>query len=184
MTWVLKEKTPRPVDFYDLARSRGLLPSEDLLPLEIEKYKALARQASMWQIENPEHEPSERDRFVAVLIVSGVVPGDSADVDLVLNPHYFRRGEGVEPLRESVSQVFDFLVSELKVVRINAHVPATHGRTKKALKALGFKTEGKRRQAVSLQRGGRVDLYGLGLLADDWVKERERWVSSTASSGA
>lgn len=161
MTW-----TAAPVDeslvtaeyLYDLSKRHRLVPENVVDALSY--YERVARGCRVIIIkEGPEK--------VGELLITDIVPGESAVVDFVPKPKYFAAGE---PFAEEVERVMTPIMKRLiehhKLARLTAMVPKSRSRTCKALTACGFKKEGVMRRAIKLQRQDRQDLVIMGMLSE------------------
>jgi len=99
------------------------------------------------------------------VFVSSVVPGEQASLVLVPVAEHFRHGYH-EDFVEAFAPLFHDLFQEMDVRRINAAIPATRSRTKRALCVLGFSVEGRMKDAVKLHNEEPQDLRVLGLTKD------------------
>ena len=155
MTWELTQAHDKtPPEIYQLALSKRLVPAN--MDDAIGTFRALAQQL-IYEI----HADGE---LVATVFVHSIVPGERAQIDFVPNTQFFKDQSFKEPLKHTLGELFMQLFHGYQVHRITAQVPESRGRTKKALRALGFKVEGKMIEAVHYDGRPREDVYVMGLL--------------------
>lgn len=142
---------------YDVYRRHRLVP--DSVPLAFSSFKSLAATGEVYRV-------VADDAVVATVIVSGVVPGERADVDLVPVSKFFRGGYE-EELRLALSPIWRDAFDRHKVRRLTAGVPASRRRTVKAFRALGFMVEGVLRDGAKIVDRDPEDLVLLGMLPSD-----------------
>jgi hypothetical protein len=159
MTWTVRMVPPdrlTPEVLYDINKRHGLL--HDDLTVTIPGLMTMANTAQVFVA-------YMGDLQVATAIISRVVPGVSAEFDLIPVAKYFR-GRWKNDLRAAMEPLLENLLSRQHVRRITAYVPASRSRAIKALDALGFKKEGEMRKAVQLEGKEPEGLVILGLLEE------------------
>ena len=170
MTWTIELLDTPAEEVYALLKRHRLVPDS--------RFAAAA--ACKVLASGDHHRIFDGESVVADLFVSGVLDDDTAAVDLVPVPRYFRTGFDV-PFAEATAPVFDALFVERGIRRITAIVPASRSRTKRALKSIGFKPEGNMTDGLNLYKTGVEDLKILGLL-EPWYRKAmeglEQWASS------
>ena len=148
MTWTavpLKESQVTAEYLYDLSKKHRLLPDD--LPGALEQFRRIAEDCFAIKITD-----SETKEVVGDIIISEVVDGQSASLDLIPNPKFFSPGEDFhDNIFNAVNPILVKLMESRGLRRIDALVPQTRCRTKKALKACGFRVEGVRRNAIKFQ---------------------------------
>lgn len=102
----------------------------------------------------------------ATVVVSRIVRGWTADVDLIPVSKLFR-GIYKEPLAAAMRQIIDSVMGSYELRRLNAWVPASRARAVRGLEACGFVREGAMRSAVHLDNNEPEDLVILGFLKGD-----------------
>ena len=157
MNWVIEENENSPQIVYDILKNHKLLPES--LPMAASVCNSVGSSGSRFSI-------TEDDELRCEVFVSGIVPGESASLDLVPVASHFRHGYH-EALSEVMTPLIEHLFSDLDVRRISAVIPASRSRTKRALCSLGFAVEGRLREAVKLHNEEPQDLRILGLLKSD-----------------
>ena len=159
MKWrAVKRDEIKPVDLYELARTHKLLPRN--ISGAVPNYKAMAAIATWYDVVD------ENDDAVAIFILT-TVEHEEAQIDFVPYPQHFATGAFKEPLAESMIPILAELFESKKIRRVSSEVPESRGRTKKALKALGFKSEGKKRRGVQYFGKDVEDLFSLGLIPEE-----------------
>jgi len=103
---------------------------------------------------------------VANIFVSDVQEGETASLDFIPVPKYFRSGFD-EDLRGAVMPVLTGIFRGSGVRRLNSLVPSSRSKTKRALCSLGFVVEGRMRDAVRFHGKEPEDIRVLGMLSDD-----------------
>jgi hypothetical protein len=111
---------------------------------------------------------SEDGEQIATVIVSGILDGESADLDIIPVSKHFRRpkargDELLSVMRPLLRELFE----THRVRRLSAAVPASRRRAISALEALGFAHEGVKRYGVVIDGEDPEDLVLMGLLAGD-----------------
>jgi len=164
MTWDLVEQTGTSAEgIYEILKHHRLLPAS--LELAASVCTSMATGGSHFIIYDGADE-------VANVFISGVVEGESAQLDLVPVTRYFRTGFD-DQFMEAMQPLLELLFSTFMVRRITAAFPATRSRTKRALCSLGFKPEGRIREGVALYNRAPEDIRILGLLRQDYLQETE-----------
>jgi hypothetical protein len=173
MTWVAVPVSPDEVtaeSLYDLGRKHRLVPENT--PLAMGHYQSMVGACAVIRVKD-----EETDTVVAHLIVSDIVDGESATVDLILVSKLFspvdkNGNRNAEPFMEKISfaltPVFEKLIEGRGLRRLTSVVPKTYSRAFKALRECGFKKEGVMRNAVKFRGKDAEDLVIMGMLA---VKE-------------
>jgi len=115
----------------------------------------------------------EGDEVVGKVFVNIQESRATGSIDLIPVPKYFRSVDDYrEQLRGAMVGMLKDIFAQPGFRRLSAYVPDSRGRTKKALRAIGFKMEGKIRDGVHFRRSDSPeDLYVLGLTASDFDKE-------------
>ncbi len=80
---------------------------------------------------------------------------------------YHNKGYGTESLKLMIQYAFD----ELNLNRMELEVYSHNPRAKSCYEKVGFKQEGKRRQAI-FKNGRYQDAIGMGLLKEEWEKKK------------
>ena len=158
--WELRKLPPEkvtPAMVYDLSLQHNLVPES--VEQSLHTFRSLAGGGLVLQI-------YEGEDKVATLIVSSLVPRESAELDLIPKPQYFRRGFKQE-LVSSLQPLWMVLFEEMGVRRVTAYVPKSRVRTKRALLACGFEVEGVMREGARMRNKNPEDLYLMGLLKKD-----------------
>jgi len=109
----------------------------------------------------------ESGEVVANVFVSGIADGEEATLDIIPVAKHFRSGFD-DPLKEAMRPILNILFNEHRVRRVNACAPFSRSRTKRALCALGFVHEGRKRGGVHLFGCQPEDLRELGLLREEY----------------
>lgn len=169
MSWEIEELDPSAEDIYALLKRHRLIPESPY-----------AAAGACRALEGGAHYRITSDGdHVGDLFVSGVIDGDTANIDLVPVPKYFRAGFDAD-FADATAPIFKALFSRHSIRRVTSIVPASRSRTKRALCSLGFKPEGRMREGVVLYKGEVEDLRILGLLEeyyDEAMERIEQWVS-------
>jgi len=97
----------------------------------------------------------------------------SGSLDLIPVPKYFRaESDYSEEFRAAMADALREAFANSGFRRMTAFVPDSRGRTKKALRSLGFKLEGRISEGILFRRKDEPeDLYVLGLCSRDFAKE-------------
>lgn len=164
MTWKIVEverDKVSPMMVYELARRHKLVPDEP--ESVVTGFKALAWTSKFYQIQDDD------EHIVATVIVNNIWRGDQADLDLIPeDPSQFFMGYESD-LREVMTPLITKIFEEFRLRRLNAKVPDSRNRTKRALRdALGFTHEGKSREGVQFSGQAPEDVHNLGLLKREW----------------
>lgn len=161
MTWKMRKvEDVTPAMLFEISRRHHLVPES--IQGALRNYHALASSSIVLHIADDDHD-------VATVIVSGITPNDTAEMDLVPVGKFFR-GRYIRKLRAALSPLWTVLFGEMMLRRITAYVPHSRGRSAKALQALGFVDEGVMREGIKFRDRDPEDLAILGLLKDD-IKE-------------
>ncbi len=155
MTWVLKKvEDPSPSLLFDLAKQHGLVP--DSVQSVLRCYHSMSTSSAVLYV-------MDGDQKVATVVVSAVVPGETAELDLIPVSQYFRSGYSHQ-LRDVMTPLWRVLFGEMALRRVTSWVPESRTRTLRALRALGFEDEGTMRMGLKLRDKDPEDLVMLGLL--------------------
>jgi RimJ/RimL family protein N-acetyltransferase len=146
-----------PEMLYDLYRRHRLVP--DSMVMALAGFRTMAEDGNVYEVRAD-------DAVVATVIVSGVIPGERADVDIVPVSKFFRGGYETA-LREAMDPIWERYFDVEGCRRLTSSVPASRRRTVKALKALGFRVEGVVRDGVMIANKDPEDLIIMGLLPRD-----------------
>lgn len=160
VAWALKQvpqEIATPEMIYDIYRRHKLEPES--IPLAYSSFQTLAATGEVYQV-------MSEDVGVATVILSGIIPGERADIDIIPVSNYFRGGYKRD-LREAMAPIWDVCFNEHNVRRVTSTVPASRKRTVRALKAMGFRVEGVLRDAAKIVGRDPEDLILLGLLPSD-----------------
>jgi len=167
MTWQviqIAEQDVTPMRLYDLAAAHNLLPSNP--NQTIDYYRSLASRCEFFEMLDVGDNGSRPGR-VGTVVVSNIVRGESADVDLVPIPEFFTCG--FQPtIKKALWPVLSRLFADYGVRRLNSFVAVSRPRTKWALVACGFKIEGKMREGVKFAGKRPEDTWVMGMLASDF----------------
>lgn len=132
---------------YDLSSKHRLVI--DNLPDAIDRYRAVSPECAIFLITE-----ADTGHEVAQVVVSGVIAGDSANIDFIPQPSYFAPGSDYEPhLRKALKPLLAGLMDLRQLNRIQSFVPKSRSRTVRALRSCGFVKEGVMRDAITLSRG-------------------------------
>lgn len=161
MTWELKEVPEEEVTAqytYDISKRHRLIPAnvEDA----VKYFRRLASNCLILNLEDGE------GGLVAELIISDIIPNDSAEIAMIPCPKYFAPGvEFAKDIREAMEPMLTDLINRHNLRRVTSFVPRSRHRTSKALLACGFKKEGVMRDALEfVGKDGVQDKVILGLL--------------------
>jgi len=160
VAWCLQqipEDIATPEMVYDLYRRHRLVP--DSVPLAVSGFQSLAATGQVFEV-------IADGTKVATIIISAMVPGERADVDMVPLSKFFRGGYE-EELRAAMEPIWEHAFEVNKVRRLTSSVPRSRARTVKALKAMGFKIEGVLREGAKIVGHEPEDLILMGLLPQD-----------------
>lgn len=144
---------------YELYLRHHLVPES--VPVAISAFRAIALGSWVADVRDGENV------VVATVIVSSIITGDRADLDLIPVSKYFRGNEWPDRLREATVPLWDMVFGVGGCRRMTACVPASRPRTIRALEALGFVNEGTLREAVHIHGQEPEGLVVLGLLPAD-----------------
>ena len=161
MTWELKKVSPERVTpelIYDITRRHHLVPES--VEVALHTFHALGQNSMVCQV-------SSEGEEVATVIVSGLVPGASAEIDFIPKTKYFRFDTYKRNLRKAMSPLWTMLFGEMEVRRVTSYAARSRSRTRRALKACGFKQEGLLREAAHLKNKEPEDLFVMGLLRSE-----------------
>lgn len=135
----------------------------------VEYCRMTAPSAIILELMTEDHEKA------ADIIISEVVDGDSAAVDLIPVAKFYApilpdKSKNEVPFneltRDALAPILKHLMVRKGLRRINADVPKSRNRTIKALAACGFKREGCKRVAVRFAGKEPEDLVIMGLLPE------------------
>lgn len=147
------------VDFYEIAKHHRLVPDN---PDEaVLRYQSLEQTATVMRL-------SDGDEELAIFIICNILPGNTATIEMIPHPQYFRGGYNDDLVR-AMQPLWESAFNDLKLRKLTAFVPSSRGRTKKALKVCGFRHEGKIREMVKFKRKNPEDVFVLGLLSGEQV---------------
>jgi len=159
MSWkASKRDVVAPKDLYELAAAHKLVPRD--MATAVQTYRSMAGMVDWWTITDSD------GRHVADMLITPM-PSGLATLDLVPEPEFFAPSRDFEgTLVEAALPVIEAVYGGPHQIRkIEAEVPVSRSRTKKALVALGFRHEGKR--AVGIQFYGKEpeDTFIMGRVA-------------------
>ncbi len=169
-TWTIRRVGPdmaTPEYLFDLIKKHRMLP--DNVDVAVAYCRTAAASCLVLQIMNEDHEK------VADAIISEIIDGDSATLDLMVVSKFYARfkadkTENDVPFndltRDALRPALSRLVEARKLRRITAAIPRSRNRTFNALMACGFEYEGRMRQAVKLRGKDPEDLVIMGFLPD------------------
>jgi hypothetical protein len=118
---------------------------------------------------------NENHEKVADAIISEIVDGDSATLDLMVVSRFYARfnadkSESDVPFndltRDALRPALVRLAEARRLRRVTAAIPQSRNRTYRALLACGFNKEGVMRRAVKLRGKDPEDLVVMGFLPD------------------
>lgn len=169
MSWVASAVNPASVNgefVYDLCRRHRLVPEP--ADAAIEYFQAVSERSVVVAVND-----AESGKRVADIIISDIVDGHSAQVDMIPDPKFFapilpdgskNEDPYLEKIAAALDPVFTKLIAGRKLRRLTSFVPKSRSRTFKALQACGFKKEGVMRRAVQFQGREAEDLVVMGHL--------------------
>lgn len=160
VAWALKQipaDLATPEMLYDVYRRHRLIPES--VPLALSGFRNMAATGAVWEVVSD-------GAAVATVIVSGVIPGERADIELVPVSKFFRGGYE-DDLRDAMRPVWGMVFEEHAVRRVTSCVPSSRRRTCKALAALGFRLEGRLRNAAKIVDREPEDLMLFGMIPED-----------------
>ena len=160
MTWELRRipsATICPELIYELSRRHRLVP--DNVGMALAGFTNLAQGGFVAAIQDD-------DTIIGTVVVSSIMRGEQADIDLIVQGKYFRQGFQSR-LSGAMAPLMQTLFDDLDLRRVNALVPESRSRTVKALESLGFQLEGVKRLGVKLLNSEPEDLFMLGLLSEN-----------------
>jgi hypothetical protein len=169
-TWTIRRvdaATVTPEYLFDLIKRHRMLP--DNVDVAVAYCRNAAASCIVLQVMNEDHEK------VADAILSEIVDGDSATLDLMVVSKFYARfnadktENGVpfnDLTRDALRPALVRLVEARKLRRITAAIPRSRNRTFSALVACGFNREGVMRQAVKLRGKDPEDLVIMGFLPE------------------
>lgn len=153
MIWTITRAETDAGQVFDLLKHHRLLPESEQVSAAI--CNSLGR--------GERHTITDGESLVANVYVTLDGPTGIAQLDLVPVTKYFR-SEFDEPLRGVMIPLLASLFDDRGARRIEASVPETRSRTRRALCSIGFKPEGRCREAVVLFGKVPEDIRMLGLL--------------------
>jgi len=162
MSWITVPVSPEEVTserLFKMARRHRLIP--DNVVDAVDYYNGISGSCAMIDIRT-----EDDDELVGVIIVSEIVDGESAMVDLIPQPQFFTADQPfADEMRESIGPMFEKLIDGRNLRRLTAMVPKTRSRTFKALRASGFQKEGVMRKAIKFQGSKPEDVVIMGMMA-------------------
>ena len=156
------ENTVTPAWLYDLCRGRKLIPDDPLLAVGM--CRSMTDSAVVHQVID------EEIGDVATVIVSDIVPGETAVVDLMPSSKHFRSRYRKKFIK-AMMPLWTELFVQKNVRRVSSFVPISRTRTIRALKCCGFEEEGIIREGIKLRDKEPEDVMLLGLLVTDYLLE-------------
>ena len=103
--------------------------------------------------------------IVGYLIITDINDGENANVDFIPNTKFFAPGEEYhDNIYDAVHPIMVKLMEGRHLRRVTSMVPQTRCRTKKALKACGFKVEGVMRDAIKFKGKEPESITIMGIL--------------------
>lgn len=169
MTWIAVPVSPEDVtaeSLYAIGLKHRLVPENTTLALD--NYESMATSCALILLKD-----EGTDSKIASVIISDIVDGEAASVDLIPVSKYFspvdKNGDrNEEPVMENaasaLSPVFKKLIDKRRLRRLTAMVPKTHSRAAKILRECGFRKEGVMRDAVKFRGKDAEDLVIMGML--------------------
>ncbi len=169
-TWTIRRVDPAtatPEYLFDLIKRHRMLP--DNVDIAVAYCRTAAASCLVLEIMNENHEK------VADAIISEIVEGDSATLDLMVVSKFYARfnadktENGVpfnDLTRDALRPAIVRLIEARKLRRITAAIPRSRNRTFSALVACGFSREGVMRRAVKLRGKDPEDLVIMGFLPE------------------
>lgn len=169
-TWTIRRVDPAtatPEYLFDLIKRHRMLP--DNVDIAVAYCRTAAASCLVLEIMNENHEK------VADAIISEIVEGDSATLDLMVVSKFYARfnadktENGVpfnDLTRDALRPAIVRLIEARNLRRITAAIPRSRNRTFSALVACGFSREGVMRRAVKLRGKDPEDLVIMGFLPE------------------
>ena len=169
-TWTIRrvdQATATPEYLFDLIKKHRMLP--DNVDVAVAYCRNAAASCLVLEIMNESHEK------VADAIISEIIDGDSATLDLMVVSKFYARfnadkSENDVPFndltRDALRPALVRLVEARSLRRITAAIPRSRNRTFNALIECGFSREGVMRRAVKLRGKDPEDLVIMGFLPD------------------
>lgn len=169
-TWTIRrvdQATATPEYLFELIKKHRMLP--DNVDVAVAYCRNAAASCIVLEVMNENHEK------VADAIISEIIDGDSATLDLMVVSHFYARlnadkTENEVPFndltRDALRPALVRLVEARKLRRITAAIPRSRNRTYNALLACGFNKEGVMRRAVKLRGKDPEDLVVMGFLPE------------------
>jgi hypothetical protein len=166
MIWTLGKIAPEkltPVALYDLSKKHNLVPDSTHQALRC--YQNLATNSMALKLKDGDEE-------VATIVISSLVERECAELDLIPKGSYFQR-RYKKSLVTALGPLWLVLFNHMQLRRITSFVPRSRARTRRALKAVGFRVEGVIREGIKLARKDPEDLYVMGLLREEVILPEE-----------
>jgi len=163
MTWIPVPVNPKDVtaDFlFNIAKKHRLIRASTVD--DIVHFKEICSRCAVILIED-----DETKEEIGHVIFSNIQDGESADLDLIPNPKYFSPAhpEFREEIKVALVPVLESLMEGRSLRRVNASVPESRNRTKKALMACGFEKEGVTRKGIKFAGKEAENIINMGLLS-------------------
>ena len=154
------EEMVNPELIYEISKHHRLVPENPASA--IASYKSIAAAGIVGAVLDDED-------AIATVIVSNLMPGECADLDIILVSKHFRRPKArSEELRHALAPLLRVLFNEHHVRRLSSFTPVSRRRSIAAFEALGFAHEGVVRSGVAIEGEEPEDLVMMGLLANDF----------------
>ncbi len=158
MNWNATKKEPvAPKDLYELAAAHTLVPRD--MATAVYNYKTMAGIVEWWSID------TQAGEHVADVLITPM-PSGIATLDLIPEPKFFAPSSNYgEDLVHVVAPILDSVFGgKYDIRKIEAEVPVSRCRTKRALVTLGFRLEGKRQMGLQFCGKEPEDSFWLGLV--------------------
>ena len=116
---------------------------------------------------------SDDDTEIATLIISNIIDGEEADVDLIPVSKFFSPigkdgNKNTDPfmdwIKDAIGDIFVKLIEGRELRRLTAMIPSSRSRTAKILRECGFRKEGVKRDAVKFTGNEPEDVVIMGML--------------------
>ena len=171
MTWIVVPVPPEEVTaetLFELSKKHRLVPEN--MERALSRYANISSSCAVIEVED-----SRDGTKIATLIISSIVDGEDAQVDLIPVSKFFspvgkdgNKNEDpfLEKIEAALGPVFRRLIKGRELRRLTAMLPKTHSRAFKILRECGFKKEGVMRDAVKFNGKEIEDIVIMGMLAD------------------
>jgi len=146
------------VELFRLWKHHRLLPENTQLCVDMIRQMAVS--GDIWTV-------AVDGDIAAQAVLCNIYRGDQATLDILIIPRTLKQVEGDERVSEVLAGPLFKRAAEYGLQRISCLIPVSRSRTKRIVKALGFRSEGRLRSAWKPIGKPREDVLAMAWLTDE-----------------